>query len=248
MATSVLFPNLDAALAQFEGFGIQGSVAQRQNNPGNIQSGSFACSFGGTCQPGSIAKFPNVAAGLSAEDALVAQYANSGASIQDLINAWSPPNAPGNSPQSTQNYTNFVASQLGVSPQTPLSSLLGTPDQSSTTSAPVQFPFASSNPGTTLPNTQPTSQPFSITNTLNQGFCLLLGQNSAACRAAANYAATGSPTGTPATPGGSLWGRLGGFILGMILIVGAIFLFKPAQQLTVRAGRAGGKALAAVGV
>jgi hypothetical protein len=40
--------------------------------------------------------------------------------IEQIVNKWSPPNAPGNTPQATQAYVNFVSQQLGVAPNAPL--------------------------------------------------------------------------------------------------------------------------------
>jgi hypothetical protein len=70
-----------------------------------------------------VAIFPDAATGANAEDALVSNFANQGMNLQELISQWAPPTAPGNSPQATQNYTNYVANQLGVSPTTPVSTL-----------------------------------------------------------------------------------------------------------------------------
>lgn len=115
---------IDSAIAQFEGYNTPGTIANRQNNPGNIMFGPFAQAHGATgAGTGGIAVFPDVASGQAATDALVSSYALQGFSIQDLINKWSPPNAPGNTPESTANYTAAVASAAGVPASTPLTTL-----------------------------------------------------------------------------------------------------------------------------
>jgi hypothetical protein len=218
MATSGLqFPNLDAAIAAFEGYGTAGTVATRQNNPGNLVAGPFSSSYGGTGTPGSIATFPNAAAGLAAEDALVQQYESQGYSVGELINAWAPSTAPGNSPASTQNYTNYVSQQLGVSPTTPLSSLAGS---TSASTAPASSLSNAATIGTQLLNS-------------------LLGSNIPAT------IATGTPTPLPSsTLFGVSFGRIGGFILGFVLIVGAIYLFKPVRETVGNIATKGAKATA----
>lgn len=120
------FPSLDSAIADFEGFNTPGTIAQRQNNPGDLGWGQFAIEHGATgLGDKGIAVFPDAQTGTAAEDALVNYYAGQGASIQDLISAWAPPTAPGNSPEATQNYIDYVTKKLGVSPSTPVSSLSG---------------------------------------------------------------------------------------------------------------------------
>lgn len=119
-----MFPSLDNAIDQFEGFGQPGTIATRQNNPGDLIYGPFARSMGATgAGSNNIAVFPNSSVGFNAMDQLIQQYAGSGYNIQQLIGAWAPGNAPGNTPQSQQNYTNFVANQMGVPANTPVSAL-----------------------------------------------------------------------------------------------------------------------------
>jgi len=198
---SLQFPALDQAIAQFEGYNTPGTVAARNYNPGNIICGTFAAAHGSTgCETlpsgTSFATFPNPATGSAAQDALVSQYANQGATLSSLINSWAPPNAPGNSPQATQNYVNSVAQSLGVDPLTPVSNLSGIGTSGSTTS-----------PGSILG---------SIFGTTPLGL-------------------VGSLTGNAFS-----FARLGSFLLGLILIAGGIFLFRPVQTVvkeTVRTGK-----------
>ena len=121
---ALTFPTLDSVIAKFEGFGTPAApTITGANNPGAIQSGPFARSAGSIGSSNGFAVFPDAETGFAAIDQLVARYAEQGANLRDLINAWSPPNAPGNTPASTQNYLNFAAQQTGASPDTPVSSL-----------------------------------------------------------------------------------------------------------------------------
>lgn len=126
---------IDRAIAQFEGFGSSNApTITNANNPGGLTPGTFATQYGAigsttTASGQPVAVFPNVATGNAAEDALIQKYIDSGASLNSLISAWAPSNAPGNTPQSTQNYQAYAASQLGINPTLPLNSL----NQSTTT-------------------------------------------------------------------------------------------------------------------
>jgi hypothetical protein len=178
---SLQFPGLDAAIAHFEDPTGTGA-ATRANNPGAIQYGQYALAHGAVGANGSLAIFPDSVTGTSAEDALIQNYANQGVTVSDMINSWAPPNAPGNSPQSTNNYVQSVANTLGVPSTTPVSQLAGV----------VAPPGGSTSP------TQSQS---------------LLG------KVVSSYL---NPGGGPVT-----WGRVGAFLLGLILIVAGLYLFKP---------------------
>jgi hypothetical protein len=121
MFPSLQYPTIDAGIAQFEGFQISGSVAQRNNNPGNLQFGSFAQKYGANGADGSgFARFDSPDAGFTATDALVSSYAARGFSLTDLVNTWNPPTASGNSYQGNQNYTSFLAQKTGLNPNMPI--------------------------------------------------------------------------------------------------------------------------------
>lgn len=207
--TGLQFPSVDNAIAKFEGFGIPGSVATRTNNPGNIAAGDFATQHGAIGNQNGFAVFQDPTSGTAAEDALVSLYAQKGASISDLISSWSPATAPGNTAQGTQNYIDYVSSALGVPSNTPLSSVSGgaTPPIASSTSAPTQNVWQR------------------ILNGFTGGASLLKDPNALA-GAITGTAASGLQTST-----GFSYGRIGAFLLGFILIVGGIYLFKPVQEV-----------------
>jgi hypothetical protein len=130
-----MYDSVVNAIAGFEGYNTFGSVASMNNNPGNIMYGTFAQktgSIGPDLQGYAI--YPTQQTGFNAADQLVSNYANKGATIQSLIESWAPSNAPGNTPQSTANYVKYVSNQLGVSPDTPVSSLANGATPTSTSS------------------------------------------------------------------------------------------------------------------
>ncbi len=94
----------------------------RNNNPGNIIASPFATRMGATgVDDKGFAIFPDAASGERAAVSLLGVYGQQGLNtVEQIVSKWSPPNAPGNTPQATQNYINFVSQQLGVAPGVPL--------------------------------------------------------------------------------------------------------------------------------
>lgn len=136
MTPTLQYPGVDSAISKFEGFGTpQAPTITQANNPGALQYSPFAIKNGAVGSLNGFAIFPDQTTGTGAEDALVQSYANQGFSIDQMINAWAPATASGNSPASTQNYVNSVANTLGASPATPVSSLAGV-----TSAAPTSSP------------------------------------------------------------------------------------------------------------
>lgn len=216
------YPTIDALIAQFEGYGAtqpngQPTLATVNNNPGNLVYNDYTASLGATPGQGGFASFSTPTAGAAAEDALVTNYANNGATLDSLIASWAPSNAPGNSPQSTANYQNFLSQQLGAPGTTPLTSI--------------------EQPGQAIPTASNSSFLQSLQN---------LFMNPA--NTLGNYLA-GTVTGSSSA--GSWFTdplRIGFFILGLLCIIGGIYLFKPVQQgVTVvsRGARRAGELLAA---
>lgn len=217
---------IDQTIAQFEGFGKPGTLATVNKNPGNIIAGDFATAHGATGSNAGFAVFPDVATGNAAQDDLVSKYINNGASLSDLISAWSPANAPGNSPSSTQNYINFAAGKLNVDPSQPLNSLpnlptLGQPN------APAQS-AASSNPAAA---TSSTGQKYN---------CSLLSSDYWMHGGAADYKSQCNSTNAATAASAFSFGRIGAFILGLIFIAGGIYLFKGTQMVIQTGGRIAG--------
>jgi hypothetical protein len=121
-----MYDTLDAAIANLEGFNVNDSLAQRNNNPGNLIPGGFASKFGGTTGDGGFAKFPTIADGFAAQDALVQKIVAKGqTTYQDLIEQWAPPTAPGNSQSATDTYAKAIANLFGHSPTDLVSTAVG---------------------------------------------------------------------------------------------------------------------------
>lgn len=105
------------------GLGAAAPLNVRNNNIGNIVDGKFAQQMPGYkgADNRGFAVFDTPEAGSAAAEHNLIAYQKMGLTTpSQIISRWSPPNAPGNSPQATANYTGFVAQKLGVSPDTPL--------------------------------------------------------------------------------------------------------------------------------
>lgn len=84
----------------------------RNNNPGNIESGSFANSHGATGTDGRFAIFPDKETGSRAMDALLGQYGKKGINtIDGIVRKWAP--AKENGEGSTAAYVDAVAKETG---------------------------------------------------------------------------------------------------------------------------------------
>jgi hypothetical protein len=108
------------AIADFEGFNKAGSRAQRNNNPGNIEYGTLAESFGavletipeGIMERARFAYFPDVNSGFSClRELLNKDYV--GMSLIAAFNKYAPPVE-----NNTNEYANIVAQQTGLTLET----------------------------------------------------------------------------------------------------------------------------------
>jgi hypothetical protein len=106
------------AIQQQEGY-YPGSLAYQNNNPGNL---IYVGQAGATPGAGGFAQFSSYDAGLSALENQIQLYAGRGLTIQGMMNVYAPSTQPGNNPGL---YASNVAAALGVSPDTPLTSLDG---------------------------------------------------------------------------------------------------------------------------
>lgn len=230
MGSSFAYPTVDQAISQFEGYGTPNATTiNNANNPGAITFGQFAIQNGATgfvtnpVTGQQFAFFPDQTTGYQALDNLVAQKAANGATIDSLISSWSPPTAPGNTPANTQNYINYVANQNGVSPDTLVSSLASNPATSSSTTPSTATPASTS-----------------ASNVLNTAsFLCSLTPWLSACKTVQQATA---PTSTSQFS----FGRIGAFVLGLIAIAGAIYLFKEGSPTVQSVSRAVGRTVARV--
>ncbi len=120
---------LAAAMAAVESGGSPSALSLRNNNPLNL---IYVGQAGATLGEGGFAKFPDYNTGMQAGLNQINLDLTRGASITgaptttlaELIAAWSPAGAPGNSQASTQAYVQSVAGATGIDPNAPLSSQL----------------------------------------------------------------------------------------------------------------------------
>lgn len=78
------------AVAREEGFNVQGSRPNRNNNPGDIEYGRFTKSHGATGGDPRFAVFPDASTGFNAMRALL-QSAYLGLTVEQALNKWAPP-------------------------------------------------------------------------------------------------------------------------------------------------------------
>lgn len=120
--TQVLDPTTTATIAgviqQQEGW-YPGSVAYRNNNPGNL---IYAGQAGATRGADGFAVFDSYDSGLAALNNQLQLYAGRGLSISDMMNVYAPATQAGNNPTL---YASRIASALGVDPSTRLVDLGG---------------------------------------------------------------------------------------------------------------------------
>ena len=85
---------LAEAIARMEGFYAAGQVPnrpQRNNNPGDIEFGTFAQRFGAVSGDPRFAVFPSVEAGFAALNALLREPSYHGLTLEQCINRYAPP-------------------------------------------------------------------------------------------------------------------------------------------------------------
>jgi len=104
-------------MAQFEGFFISGSVSQRNNNPGDIKAG------------GTFASYADSGDGWDALNGWITGHAatNPDWDFYDMTDYYlrGSTTAPSVDAQGNSDaYAEYIAGQLGVSPTTPVSSVL----------------------------------------------------------------------------------------------------------------------------
>jgi len=116
---------LSNAIATFEGYyNSTANPSQANNNPGNLTAGS-----GQVGSSGGFAVFSDPDAGFAALNNQVELNINRGLSLQTFIGGnldqggSYPGYAPAAGGNNVSNYVNYLAQQLGIDPDTPLSSI-----------------------------------------------------------------------------------------------------------------------------
>lgn len=114
--------SLAQAIARFEGYNVAGSVAARNNNPGNLRAGPGQT---GT-DAGGYAIFPDTDTGFAALDNQINLNIGRGLSLDEFF-AGKPGVYPGYAPSADSNnptqYASTVAGWLGIDPSVPLASI-----------------------------------------------------------------------------------------------------------------------------
>jgi len=98
---------------------VRGSISYRQNNPGNIRPGEFADRHGAIGQAGGFAVFSSYEAGRAAKQALMFGPSYSSKTIRQAIERY----APATDNNNPRVYSNTIARDLGISPDTLISDL-----------------------------------------------------------------------------------------------------------------------------
>ena len=81
-------PVIAKEIARLEGYGVKGSLAQRQNNPGNLK---YAKQIGATLGANGFAKFKNPQDGFNALHRQIVLDASRGHTLETFIYKYAPP-------------------------------------------------------------------------------------------------------------------------------------------------------------
>ncbi|MFC0323675.1 integrating conjugative element protein [Gallibacterium melopsittaci] len=112
---ATVYKNADGTLTRREG----GSLAWRNNNPGNIKCGDFSRSMGAIgCGPSGFAVFPDETAGEKAIHALLKTNSYNNLSIAKAMERYAPPKE-----NDTELYINQITKATGLDRNTPMSAL-----------------------------------------------------------------------------------------------------------------------------
>ena len=110
--------DLANAIAQMEGYNTVGSIAQRNNNPGNLRYAPNQIGSENTVN-GTFATFASASDGWQALQDYIASKAATGETLRDFIYSYAPP-----SENNTSNYLNYLSSSLGLSADSSLGDLV----------------------------------------------------------------------------------------------------------------------------
>lgn len=97
---------------------VGGDRNWRNNNPGNLEAGSFADSQGAIGTDGRFAIFPNPETGMQALQSLLTSDSYQGLTLEEAMERYAPP-----SENDTDAYTSFIAENVGVDASTAMSGL-----------------------------------------------------------------------------------------------------------------------------
>ena len=141
MATAGVGP--DGHYVLFDGFiNLGGTRNWRNNNPGNIEAGSFATGQGAIGSDGRFAIFPDMPTGRKTLSTLLTSRSYIALTIEQAMERYAPP-----SENDTNAYTNFISTRVGVNSSTQMSDL--TSDQLAAFVDAI-YHFEGGTPGTTI--------------------------------------------------------------------------------------------------
>jgi hypothetical protein len=130
--------DLAQSIARMEGFLVPGSIAQVNNNPGNLRSGP-----GQIGTSNGFAVFPDVATGYAALDSQIDYNVSLGLNLDQFF-AGEPGVYPGYAPSADSNnptqYASTVAGMLNIDPTVPLSGVLGSSTGSASSDSAITAP------------------------------------------------------------------------------------------------------------
>src|SRR6516164_5982560 len=96
--------DLMSSIAQMEGFNTSGTIANRNNNPGNLRYSPLQIGQEDTVN-GKFATFASAQDGWAALQSYIEGRANTGVSLRDFTYTYAPP-----SENDTSNYLNYLTS------------------------------------------------------------------------------------------------------------------------------------------
>lgn len=108
---------LAEAIAHEEGFYVEGSLPQRNHNPGDLRHGNGEVHPDN--QPNSVGSFPDDAAGWAALNRQLALDSGRGWTVQELIYSYAPP-----SENDTEQYLDYVCKYVGCEASTSVNEAL----------------------------------------------------------------------------------------------------------------------------
>ncbi len=111
--------DLATAISQMEGWGTPGTIATRNNNPGNLRYSPYQVGQENTVN-GKFATFASPEEGWSALQDYIDSKAKAGVTLRDFIYTYAPPNE-----NNTAGYLSYLSGQLGIGADSPLDSLYG---------------------------------------------------------------------------------------------------------------------------
>lgn len=107
---------LAEAIARQEGFYVEGSLPQRNMNPGDLRHAPGETHPG---NPNAVGAFPNLAAGWAALERQLGLYAARGLTVQQAIYEFAPPTE-----NDSAQYLAYICQQLGCTPATSVTDAL----------------------------------------------------------------------------------------------------------------------------